>query len=122
MTVSKHTAVTMADLRQACEDRLDAAISTGEEGLRVGDDITTFETPAGVEITRWAGGLTVRCDWSDITDDAPLIVTRVEFAGWGEPPEVTETDTSRARVDQTVPRARHAEVAKSMAKYVTLIP
>lgn len=118
--------VTMADFRQACEDRLDSAVSAGEavvRTLRGGGELVEFTTPAGLELARYGGTLAVMCDFSELGDDAQQRRVSIEFFGEEEIPEVTETDWSeRGLGSRTVKRHNHDALASELSKYITLIP
>lgn len=118
--------VTMADLRQTCEDRLAEAVIRQEAGLDVvtlstGDVMQQFETPAGVTISRYLGLLSVACDFSD--DAAVTKAVRVEFVdGEEEPVEVVESEFSNNRFnDQTVAKRNWNTLATELSNYVTLV-
>lgn len=118
--------VTMTDLRKACEDRLDDALSSGEARVRElsrGISMVEFVTPAGLELCRYGGMLTVMCDFSELGDDAPQRKVAVEFFDDEEVPEVTEINWSdRGSGSRTIKRKNHDALAVELSKYVTLIP
>lgn len=113
-------ALTMADLRQACEDRLTYAIEQHEPGAEIitldsDHPLKRFETPAGVRITRYAQLLSVECDFGETEDETHKDV-RVEFVdGEEDPVEVLDQD-------RTIPRRKWDVLAAELSKYVTLIP
>jgi hypothetical protein len=120
--------VTMADLRRACNDRLDYAVKTGEVGLRLyehdGTKSEHFETPAGLEISRYAGGvLSIKCDFGELDsdEDREVIVDFVD--GEEDPYNVTDTVTNdRGRFASTIARKDQNKLAAELSKYVTLVP
>lgn len=118
---------TMADLRQACMDRIDTARESREEGYteHTGPHgtVVSFETPAGLVLTRYGGRLVVECDCGEL-DGNDINSTTVRFEDSEEDPvEVTEVivnDTFSG--DRTVARRDYNALAAELVKYVTLLP
>jgi hypothetical protein len=119
--------ITMADLRQACVERLDHAVATNEAGLNVytgssGTLYEKFETPAGLNIERYAGLLTIKCDFGELDGDETQVTT-VEFVDTEEEPvEVTNLTTNHKGIfSKTVAKKDQNALATELSKLVTLI-
>jgi hypothetical protein len=114
--------VTMDDFRKACEDRLDDALQAGE-GVEMRATAEVYQTPAGLTITRYAGGLLVaELDHSELGDDAKQKWIRVDFFPEGEPTLVhEEIITNGAIHNNTLKQSEHDKIAAQLSKYLTLV-
>jgi len=109
----------MEIFRDFCSSEFDAAVKRGEVALRNWGG--TYETPAGLDITRFAGGvLMVECDFGELNPDDGQRVLKIDWTT--TPPEVTEvTHTEDAQWSNTIRVSEHDNVAGELAKYVTLL-
>src|SRR6266702_2340895 len=98
--VAPEKKITMEEFKQFCTAELDGALNRGEVELRSWG--ATYETPTGLEITRFAGGmLVVECDTGELGPDDGQRQLKIDWAT--TPPHVTEeTDTAGGVVAQSI--------------------